>query len=47
MMHVKFICGCGMENHTLDDWVAHWKYGTKGRLYAIKLFLTTKIVVCK
>lgn len=30
-MKVKFICGCGQQNHNFNDWVSHWKYGSKGK----------------
>jgi len=40
---LRFVCGCGQENHNLEDWLAHWKYGVHGKLHAVKLFLTTRI----
>ena len=26
-MRLKCTCKCGLENYTLEDWLAHWKYG--------------------
>jgi len=46
-MKIQFRCGCGMVNHTFEDWVSHWKYGTKGKWHAIVLFLKTKIEVIR
>lgn len=52
-MRVRFICKCGLENHNLNDWTAHWKYGIVRnddnwydkypKIRAIYLFLFTKI----
>jgi hypothetical protein len=42
------ICGCGEENHNLNDWTCHWEFRKQyvnGIWRAIRLFLTTKIVI--
>lgn len=26
-MRIQAMCRCGLENYTLEDWLAHWKYG--------------------
>ena len=46
-MKVMYRCGCGLHNYTWEDWIAHYKYGTKGKLRALILFLTTKIELHK
>lgn len=47
-----FICKCGLENMSFQDWIAHWKYGEKRpispfgqypKIRAIWLFLQTRI----
>lgn len=43
MKRVHFVCGCGSINYMLEDWLAHWKYSAKGKMYAIKMFLLTRI----
>lgn len=54
MLKLKWICGCGSENFTWEDWVAHWKYGVfkedtffgrHPKLRAIKHLLFTRIVL--
>lgn len=46
-MKLQFRCKCGLTNHNLEDWLTHWKYSDKGKLYAIKLFLLTRVEVKK
>jgi len=55
-MRLKCTCKCGLENYTLGDWLAHWKYGEprdvkpfgdKPKLRAIWLFLNTKLEIVK
>ena len=43
-MRLHFICGCKLENYTLEDWLAHWKHG-RSKWRAIWLFLKTRIVL--
>ena len=54
-MRLKCVCKCGLENYTLEDWIAHWKYGEARphlrpfgnypKLRAIYLFLFTKLEI--
>ena len=52
MFKINFKCGCGSDNYNMEDWLSHWKYGTKRgekffdrhpKLRAIKHFLNTRI----
>ena len=45
MKRVHFICGCGLENTNLEDWLAHWKHGLNGKWRAVVLFFNTKIQI--
>ena len=53
-MRLRYICGCGLENYSLEDWLSHWKHGIirphlflgeHPKLRAIYLFLVTRISV--
>jgi hypothetical protein len=46
-MRIKCTCPCGLENQNYQDWVAHWKYGLKGKWRAVWLFLNTKISIVR
>lgn len=44
------VCGCGMRNRNLEDWTAHFKYGTGrtrvGRIMrAFVLLMRTRVGV--
>lgn len=51
-MRVRYICGCGLQNHTKDDWTCHWEHGLPRedkflgkwpKLRAVWLFLNTRV----
>jgi len=48
-MRAHFICGCGGENYTWEDWISHFKYGRKYRANwlwrAVRNLLLTRIEV--
>lgn len=46
-MRIRFRCGCGLVNYDVNSWTCHWKYGSKGKLHAVKLFLLTKVELVK
>lgn len=54
MIKYRCMCKCGLENYTVEDWLAHWKYGIPRpvtpfgkwpKIRAIYLFLTTRIYI--
>lgn len=54
-MRIRYICKCGLENYTMSDWTAHWKYGLPKpqflgqypKLRAVYLFLFTKLEIVR
>ena len=39
---LSFVCGCGLANYNIEDWLCHFK--SRGWKRGLVLLLTTKIV---
>lgn len=42
-MKIHFVCGCGLENYSWNDWIAHFKY--RGWRSGMKNLLKTRITL--
>jgi hypothetical protein len=40
-MKLRFVCGCGLENYCLEDWLCHFRH--RGVWRGLVLLLKTRI----
>jgi len=42
-MKIDFVCGCGVKNYNLEDWVCHFR--SRGFWRGIRNLMLTKVVL--